>query len=58
VYLFTFDNEMLNIEPVTDEAVCDSLRNMQRTYRELDYFVCKNDALINKFTIKYTNSDE
>ena len=58
VYRFTFDNEILNIEPVTDEAVCDSLRNMQRTYRELDYFVCKNDALINKFTIKYTNSDE
>ena len=52
VYRFTFDNEMLNIEPVTDEAVCDSLRDMQRTYRELDYFVCKNDALINKYTVK------
>ncbi len=52
VYQFTFDNEMLNIESVTDEAVCDSLRTMQRTYRELDYFVCKNDALINKYTVK------
>ena len=52
VYQFTFDNETLNIEPVTDKSLCDSLLNMQRTYRELDYFVCKNDALINKYTIK------
>lgn len=52
VYRFTFNNETLDIEPVADETICDSLRNMQKTYRDLDYFVCKNDALINKYTIK------
>lgn len=52
VYSFTFNNEMLDIETIRDEVLCDSLRDMQKTYRELDYFVCKNDALINKYTIK------
>ncbi len=52
VYRFNFDNGAIGLTPIDDAALCDSLRHLQKLYRDLDYFVCKNDALINKYMVR------
>lgn len=52
VYRFNFDNGAIGLTPIDNTALCDSLRHLQKLYRGLDYFVCKNDALINKYMIR------